>query len=894
MKKLLFLWAMVAGGWGTLSVTRAQEPPLVNLSSSVEYRNLGAFRAGAWVGSITAPDNPGEKYKYTFYVGARTGGLWRTMNNGTTFTCLSDTFGTTAIGAVAVAPSDPDILWVGTGDDFNARSSYYGNGIWKSEDGGDTWQHMGLEDSHHIARIVIHPQDPNVVWVAVMGHLFSNNKERGIYKTTDGGKTWKKVLYADDETGFIDLALNPDETDILYAASYWKKRTPWTFEPGSDKSRIYKTTDGGKTWKKLSGGLPEGPLGRIGLALCRARPEIVYAVIQNLNPKPGYTGKEPVKFDEFTDHSFDHLIGGEVYRSENGGRDWRRINDPEKTDVSGKAAYSFNKIFVDPQDPDKVYIIGADMYYTLDGGESWPRRGKGKDLFRTNFGDNRSFWIDPHDPRHMLLGSDGGAYATFDGGRTMMHYANLPLGEVYKVETDDAIPYNIYIGLQDHEVWKGPSNGWSGSITQSDWVIVGMWDGMYCKVDHTDNRWLYFTTQFGKHHRMDQNTGERVDITPKAPKGEPFYRFTWTTPILISPHNPKVLYTGGQMLLRSDDRGDHWHAVSPDLTDNDPVKIAGTGHMMYCTITTISESPLEEGLIWVGTDDGHVWMTPDGGKNWREMTDKLVGLGAPSNRWVSCVTASSHHPGTVYVSKSGYRRDDFTPYLFCSRDFGKTWESLAPGLPEAPVSVITEDPVNENLLFAGTDKGVFVSLDAGKSWRPLRGNMPPAVVRDVKVQAREHDLVVGTYGRGAWVTDINALEQLTAEVAEKDFYLFDIEPKPQRNFSQQATWGNYHKTGDNHIRVPNEPNGLEICYYFGNDAVADSALLVVRNAGGKKIYEKKVPVKKGIHKIYWNTRRVAPGDYTVTLTRKGNKMSRQGTVLERWLWPVLGTVKVEL
>ncbi len=886
MKKIL-VSLMIFCGLGSLFVTLAQDPSVPDIASAIRYRNLGAFRAGAWVGSITAPDNPGEQDKYTFYVGARSGGLWRTVNNGTTFTCISDTFGTTSIGDVAVAPSDPAVLWVGTGDAFSARSSYYGNGIWKSEDRGSTWQHMGLEDSHHIARIVIHPHDPGTVWVAVMGHLFSNNKERGIFKTTDGGRTWKKILYVDDETGFIDLVIDPDDPEVLYAASYWKRRTPWTFEPGSEKSRIYKTTDGGKSWKILSGGLPEGPLGRIGLAVHRADPQIVFAVIQNLNLKPGANPNAPVKFDEFTDHSFDNLIGGEVYRSDNGGKTWHRINDPEKIDVSGKAAYSFNKIAVDPVDPDKVYIIGASMYYTLDGGKTWPRWNTGKKLFNTNFGDNRCFWIDPHDPRHMMLGSDGGAYASRDGGKTMNHFATLPLGEVYKVETDDEVPYNIYIGLQDHEVWKGPSNGWSGSVTAADWVIVGMWDGMYCKVDHTDNRWLYFTTQFGKHHRVDQLKGERTDIMPKAPKGEAPYRFTWTTPLVLSPHDPKVLYTGGQMLLRSPDRGDTWQEISPDLTDNDPVKIAGTGHMMYCTITTISESPLQQGVIWVGTDDGHVWMTPDNGKRWVEMTKKLEKLGAPADRWVSCVTTSSHHDGTVYVTKSGYRRDDFRPYVYRTTDYGKTWQAISDGLPQAPVSAIIEDPENADLLFAGTDKGVFVSFNAGASWQRLPGDMPPVVVRDLNIQAREHDLVAGTYGRGAWVTDIYALEQLTKDVMQKDLWLFDIAPKPQMNYSQQAAWGNYHETGDNHKDVPNEPNALEIYYWFGQDAPGDSALVTVKDSNGKKMFNEKVPARKGIGKVYWYLRKAKPGDYAVTLEWKGEKITKKGSVRERWLWPVL-------
>ena len=338
---------------------------------------------------------------------------------------------------------------------------------------------MGLKDSHHISRIIIHPKNPDIVWVSSMGHLFSNNEERGVFKTTNGGKSWKKVLYIDETTGVIDMKIDPHNPEILYATSYEKVRNAWTFEPGGEKSRIYKTTNGGANWKVLTNGLPTGPLGRIGIDIHRSDPDILYAVVQNLNLKPGADPDAEVIFDEFTDHSFDNLIGGEAYRSDDGGKNWRRLNDPDKIDVSGKAAYSFNKIFVDPLDPDKVYIIGAGMYYSLDGGKTWPR-GRNQNLFRSNFGDNRSFWIDPNDSRHIMLGSDGGIYSTWDGGETMNHYYQLPLGEVYMVEVDNAKPYNVYIGLQDHEVWKAPSNSWSGQITNKDWVIVGMWDGMYC------------------------------------------------------------------------------------------------------------------------------------------------------------------------------------------------------------------------------------------------------------------------------------------------------------------------------------------------------------------------------------------------------------------------------
>ena len=881
MKKVAYKFMFLAYAAFISNQIMAQEESF----DAFQYRNLGAFRISAWVGDIAVPENPGEEHKYTFYVVPRAGGVWKTINNGTTFECISDTMGTSSMGDVAIAPSNPEVVWVGTGEDFNARSSYYGNGIWKSTDAGKTWENMGLKDSHHIAKIIIHPSNPYIIWVAVMGHLFSNNEERGVFKTTNGGETWEKVLYVDDATGFIDMVINPENPDILYAASYEKVRTAWTFNPGGEKSRIFKTSDGGKNWEILSGGFPDGPLGRIGIDIHRSNPDVVYAVVQNLNPKPGTDPGAEVEFDEFTDHSFDNLIGGEVYRTDDAGQNWRRINDPEKVNVSGKAAYSFNKIAVDPVDPDKVYILGAGMYYTLDGGKTWPMGGK-QDLFRTNFGDNRSFWINPGDPRHMMLGSDGGIYSTWDGGKSMNHYYQLPLGEIYMVEVDNAEPYNIFIGLQDHEVWKGPSNSWSGQISNKDWVIVGMWDGMYTDVDPEDNRWLYFTSQFGAHHRVDQSIGERVNITPKAPEGEDFYRYTWTTPIVLSPHNSSVVYAGAQKLLRSDNRGDTWEAISPDLTDNNKEKIAGTGHMMYCTITTISESHVKAGVIWVGTDDGHVHLTTDNGASWTEMTDRITALDAPADRWVSRVLASNHSAGKAYVTKSGFRNDDFGAYIFETTDFGKTWKDISSGLPDYPVNVICEDRKNPDLMFIGNDIGVYFTLNGGETWMPLQANMPPVVVRDLLVHPRENDLVVGTYGRGAWITDISPLQQFTEEVQNTEFYLFEIEPKPQMNFSQQAFWGNYHMTGSNHFRTSNEPNGFEIWYYFRDDPEAEVKILVI-DEDGKEVHNKMVQAGKGIQKYYWNTMKTNPGEYTVTITWNGKTLKQTGTVKERWQWPVL-------
>lgn len=854
-----------------------------DLFKNLIYRNLGPFRAGAWIGDIAVPENPGPEHSYTFYAAARNGGVWKTINNGTTFEPIFDDYGVNAIGAIEVAPSDPNILWVGTGEDSYARSSYAGNGIYKSNDAGKSFTHMGLNDTHHIGRIIIHPENPDIVYVASMGHLFSDNEERGVFKTTDGGQSWKKVLYINDRVGVVDLCMNFRNPEILYAAAYEKQRLPWHYEAGGEKSRIYRTKDGGETWQILTQGLPQGKLGRIGIDIHRANPDILYAVIQNLNIKPGMEEKSQQVFDEFTDHSYDYVIGGEVYRSDDGGDSWKKVSEGD-VDVSGKAAYSFNEIYVDPKNPDNVYIIGVSMWYSLDGGKTWPE-WRGRRRFLRNFGDCRTFWIDPADPEHMMLGSDGGLYVSYDAGRTTFHLYQIPLGEIYAVEVDSAAPYNIYAGLQDHEIWKGPSNSWSGSVGLEDWVIVGLWDGMYCKVNPENNRWYYFTSQFGKHHRGDQLKGTRVEITPQAPEGQPFYRYTWTTPIVLSPHNGDIVYTGGQMLLRSLDRGDTWEEISPDLTDNDPVKIAGQGHIMYCTITTISESPLKPGIIWVGTDDGHVHMTQDHGAHWTEMTEKIAAVGGPPHTWVSRVFASSHHEGRAYVTKSGYREDVFKPFVFKTDNFGKTWQNISGNLPPAPVSVVYEDKVNPDLLFAGTDIGVYFSLDRGETWIPLRNNMPPIPVRDLLVHPREKDLIVGTYGRGVWVTNISPLQELDSEILDLDFYLFNITDEHVNNSSPRARWGNYQMTGDAHIRTRNERPGMNLYYYIGNDR-ENTLSIIVEDCDGQKIADLKTSKTAGINKITWNSPDAKPGTFRFILTDGEKRIVKKGTLKPEIFFPI--------
>jgi len=801
----------------------SQELP--NFSSILEYRNFGPHKAGSWISCIAVPETDDLTYKYTYYIGARNGGVWKTINNGTTYFQIFDSTEVSSIGAIGISKSHPEQIWVGTGESYSARSSHSGKGIYFSADGGKSWINKGLKDSHHISAVIVHPENPQIVYVSSMGHLFTPNKERGVFKTMDGGKNWKKVLFIDENTGITELIQHPKNPDILYASAYEKYRYPWHFEAGGEKSGIYRSTDGGESWNKLKNGLPQGKLGRIGIGLCYEQPEIIYAVVENLNPKPGVIVDENIAMNHMRDPYYDQLIGGEIYRSNNAGDSWNKQNT-DSCNVSAKAAYSFNKIMVQPDNPDRISISSDAMLTSLDGGKTWlDCQWPPKNYFVNMFGDMRCMWVDPKDGDHMMIGSDGGLYISYDGGLNMFHHYHIPLGEIYMVEYDNAYPYNIYLGLQDHEAWKAPSNDWSGQIGPEDWNIVGMWDGMYTSVDPVDNRWAYTSTQFGGQLRVDQLTGTRVNIEPKAREGEAPYRFPWTPPIVLSPHNSKTVYTGGQYLLRSKDQGDHWEEISPDLTTNDARKIAGKGHMMYCTISSISESPVKAGIIWVGTDDGKVHCSKNDGGKWEEFTKAIEKAGGKKDYWVSRVIASAFDEGTAYVCKSGFKTDDFEALIFKTSDFGKTWKKITNGISKSPVNVIIEDPADGRILYAGNDEGVFVSFDQGENWQTLKLNMPTVPVKDLKIQPREKDLIVGTYGRGAYITDVSLFPQLLNNYRSEEMYLFDIETKPLQNFSERAYWGNYEFMGDNHIFTKNEPNALSVYSYFKSGSKEEAILI---------------------------------------------------------------------
>lgn len=903
IKKKLLVLILCLGLWFFIPNNSAFGQELFNqeLLKNFTYRNLGPFRSGAWIIDFAVPEFPQEAHLYTFYVAGRNGGLWKTTNNGTTFEAIFDDQDVFSIGDIALAPSNPEILWVGTGEHTTARSAYWGDGLYKSTDSGKTWKYMGLSETHHIGRIVIHPQNPDIVYVAAEGHLYSFNEERGVFKTADGGKTWKKVLYINEKIGVIDLAMNRKNPNILYAAAYNKQRLPWHFEAGGAGSGIYKTTDGGKTWKKLGGGLPIGKIGRIGLDIYRKNPDIVYAVIENVNTRPPTKeeaeqdrrrGSEPCKRE----------IGGEVYRTEDGGTTWKKMNSI-KDNVGGKAAYSFNQIRVDPNNDKNVYVTTICLACSNDGGKTWhdvnwpPRK-----MFINAFGDIRTLWIDPQNSNRMFMGSDGGVFISYDGGKTCDYFDNLPMAQYYAIGVDMEDPYNIYGGLQCHDSWKVPSNSWSGEIGLEDCIPLGGGDGMYNVIDPNDSRWVYNTIQFGGHHRMDQKLGIRKNIQPRREKGGNPYRFNWCAPLHISPHNSEIIFAGTQMLLRSMSRGDSWQEISPDLTTNDPVKIAGKGHIQYCTITTISESPIAPGIIWVGTDDGKVWMTKDYGASWHDRTQMIAKAGALDNYWVSRVFASNHKVDTAYVSKSGYRRDDFRPFLYKTNDFGETWTEINGNLPNKPINVIFEDRKNPSLLFLGNDKGVFVTIDGGKKWVPMRNNMPTIAVHDLLVHPRENDLVVGTYGRGLFVTDISPLQELNEDILKKkEVYLFPIESKVQRMI---RPWGAYQLYGDRHLSTPNEPNAIVI-YYYLKDKKSEKVKITITDPYGKILSKLNGKNEAGINRAVWNmrirraedqpsqtTRRrvrsplAEPGEYVVILEVGSNKLTRKARIKRRAGWSV--------
>jgi photosystem II stability/assembly factor-like uncharacterized protein len=830
---LFFLAALLFGPGGDAGDLSAQElsPEVLK---NFTFRSIGPTReSGRFVDFAVPAQEP-----YTFYAATASGGLWKTVNNGISFEPLFDHENVFSIGDIAVAPSDPTIVWVGSGEANNSRSTYWGDGVYKSTDAGKTWKNMGLKESHHIGRVIVHPKNPEIVYVAALGHLFSENPERGLYKTTDGGKTWSKVLdvvAGGRNVGVVDIAMDPLNPEILYAATYDRMRKPWTYMIGGPGSGLYRTADGGASWKKLSGGLPTGILGRIGIAVYAKDSKILYASIENTNKADM---SEEVRWQEIlAGKSSQGMIDGEVYRSDDAGETWKKTS-PDKQSVGGAPGYYYGQIIIDPNNDQAVHVLSAASWGTQDGGKTWQRRP-------LKFGgDDHALWIDPANSLHMLLGYDHGMGITYDGGKNWYHPDQLPLAQFYAVGFDNSYPYNVAGGLQDNGSAMGPSTKRGGGpIRLEDWQAVGGGDGMYNVFDRNTNRFLYNESQFGPLQRIDLLTGERKEIAYQNKNGD--LRWNWCAPVLVSPHNGDVIYHGGNKLVRSSYRGEVWEEISPDLTTNDLSKLAtgkgGDGNIQYCTITTIDESPLEAGVLWAGTDDGNVWVTRDSGKNWTKLNDRIPGN---PGYWVSRVAASAVNPGAAYVSYSGYRNDDFRPFVYKTTDYGQTWTSIAGGLPGEPVNVIREDPKNSNLLFVGTDFAVYVSMDGGLTWNRLKANMPTQPVHDLQVHPRESDLIVATHGRGIFIADISPLRELTPQVLAREVHLFGIESK--------VRWvnnSNPHSSSTN-FEGQSEPNGIVVNYYLKAKVAGEVKVSIY--SGNRLINEYTGPNEPGIQKVVWD------------------------------------------
>jgi photosystem II stability/assembly factor-like uncharacterized protein len=781
-----FLVAALGCG-GMAPGAHADQPNPADKLKNLEFREIGPAVMGGRIDDFAVV----EGHPNIVFVGVASGGVWKTTNNGTTWQPVFDQEGVSTIGDIAIAPSDPAVVWVGTGEPNNRQSSSWGDGAYKSVDGGKTWQKMGLPATHHIGRIVIHPHNPDVLYVAALGHLWGPNPERGVYKTTDGGKTWTQALKINDDTGVSDIAMDPESPDTLYAAAYQRRRVPYGFNGGGAGSAIYKTTDGGATWKKLTKGLPYengGETGRIGLDIFRKDPNIVYAVVQ-------------------------HEKGG-TFRSEDKGETWRKMGD-----TNPRPSY-YSQVRVDPNNDLRIWELGAQMFYSEDGGKKFST-----DRVKEIHGDFHAMWIDPADSNHIITGSDGGMHWSYDNGRTWDFINTIAIGQFYEVGVDNAKPYHICGGLQDNGSWCGPSQTLTrDGIANEDWTVVHGGDGFYVQIDPVEPWIVYAESQDGFLSRRDLRTAQERAIKPEAKLGEPHYRFQWNSPVAVSAHEHTTIYYAGNYLFKSTDRGDSWARLGGELTtgvDRNKLQISGKtpdkttlsrhdGVEEYPTITTFSESPLTSNVLWAGTDDGNLQVTRDAGKTWKNVASRVPGV--PKGTYVSRVVASKYMEGTAYATFDGHRSDDYGIYVFATTDYGETWKAIRNAIPDSAgcVHVIREHPRNENLLFLGTEFGLWISWDRGANWTAFKNNLPTVPVDDVAIQARENDLVLATHGRSIWIfDDLTPVEKMDGTVLGADLTFFG--PRAATTWRlRQRRWS----AGQKMFTAKNPPYGAVLNYFL--------------------------------------------------------------------------------
>ncbi|RTY76515.1 WD40/YVTN/BNR-like repeat-containing protein [Flavobacterium sp. LS1R10] len=885
MKKIVLFSALIAHSvsWGQVSAEAIQQAleakktmEKQSLFQNVAFENVGpTVMSGRVVDVDVNPENPTE-----FYVGYASGGLWYTNNNGMSFLPIMDAAPTQNVGDIAIDWKQGTI-WVGTGEVNSSRSSYAGIGILKSEDKGKTWQNMGLHDSHHISRILINPSNPDEVVVGAVGHLYSKNEERGIYKTTNGGKTWSKTLYINDETGIIDVAVSPKNFKVQYAASWSKDRKSWDFIGSGATSGIYKSEDAGFTWKLFTNaesGFPVGEgVGRIGLAVYDD--ENVYAILDNQFKRPLQSKKSnslPVAFsmpgDEFLKlpnkslnsilknygltekyraENIKHwvqngylqpneaakvvldainslaeteVIGAEVYKSSNGGKNWTKTHQDFIDDFFYSYGYYFSVISVDPNDVNKIYLSGVPIIKSNDGGKTFTSISE-----ENVHSDHHVVWVNPNKSGHLINGNDGGLNISYDDGAHWVKSNSHSVSQFYSVNVDEQEPYNIYGGMQDNGVWVGPSD----YKYSSEWYQTGKYpyenlmggDGMQTQIDKRNPNIVFTGFQFGNYYRIDRATNKREYISPKPKKDEKPFRFNWQTPILLSSHNQDILYMGSNFLHRSMNQGETWTAISPDLTQG-----AKEGNVAFGTIAVISESTLQFGLLYTGSDDGLIHVSKDGGATWNKISGNL-----PQNKWVSRVVASAHKKERVYATLNGYRNDDFTSYVYMSDDFGQTWKNIANNLPASPVNVIVEDNVNENVIYLGTDNGLYVSLNKGTSWDDFSNGIPNVAVHDLVIQKKAKDLVVGTHGRSVYKVNLDQVQQLNDKVVAENLHVFEL-----KKIKKTKEWGNSWSSW----AKASEPKA-EIWFYSNGDA---EVLLQIENSLKEVVYSQKVKAVKGLNK----------------------------------------------
>ncbi len=818
--------------------------------AGLPWRALGPAHQSARIEAIAVPAGS----RNTIYVGPGAGNVWKTTNNGLTWRPIFEHESAFAIGDIAVAPSNADVVWVGTGEVQPRFAGYAfpGTGVFKSTDAGVTWTNMGLTDSHHVAKVLIDPAMPDVVYVAAMGHQWTPNGERGVFKTTDAGRTWTRSLFVDERTGAIDVVMDPSNHDVLYASM-------WEIETGP-ASGVYRTTDAGRTWHRLGGGLPAGPVGRSNLAVAASRPETVYVYLDNRAPVTGGVGGRP-------------FVGGEVYRSDNRGDTWRKVSTDDIYPVFGIYGWKFCDVRVSPDNADEIYILGNRAFHSTDGGRTYTRLGETIRRLHDTQGlvmhlDHHEFWIDPDDPDHLLLGNDGGVFSSYDRGRSWLHLNTIPVAQFYSVAVDMAEPYNIYGGTQDDAALYGPSTYTVDDARNENepWkhVYLDQWtggDSFVTLPDSTAPGFIYYEHQNGELRRMDTSaasiqTGSSASqrVAPRAPRGEAPWRIGWYMPYLISAFDPATLYAGANKLVKSTNRGAAWSAVSPDLSDP-PGGDRAT--VPYGTITMVAESPRQRGVLYVGTEGGHIHVTNDGGARWTE-----ADRGLPA-KWVSRIVASQYDTATAYVSMSGYREDDSRAYLYRSTDFGATWTSIVANLPAEPINVIREDPRNPGVLYVGTDGGVYASLDRGASWLSLSATLPTTPVHDLVVQPRDDEIVIGTHGRGVFVLDARPIQQW-------------------RTAGASATGPRFFPPHPALVRIADEmePAGTPglATLAFALEA-AGPATLTVRGPGGSLVKTIGVQAARGLNVVTWDLlvdgaptappRPAAPGEYRVTLAAGG-------------------------